>query len=90
MGAGMCLKERSLPRVVDLEFQIYQGLLRALLKGMALQVEDIVDLLTLKDNADPQDSEGFIQALELAEGATSIPNVSRISLLSACLLNSTV
>lgn len=53
------------------------------MKGMALQVEDIVDLLTLKDNADPQDSEGFIQALELAEGAAAIPNVGGIFLASA-------
>ena len=33
-------------------FQIVKDLLRQLLQGKALSVEDAVDLLTLKDNSD--------------------------------------
>lgn len=33
-----------------MDFQVFKDLLRQLLQGKALSVEDVVDLLTLKDN----------------------------------------
>jgi nuclear pore complex protein Nup133 len=47
--------------------QIFKDLLRQLLQGRTLSVEDVVDLLTLKDNDDSV--EDYARSLQLLDAA---------------------
>ncbi|PPR00501.1 hypothetical protein CVT24_005524 [Panaeolus cyanescens] len=56
---------------------IFKDLLRQLLQGKAVSIEDAVDLLTLKDNdSTPED---YTTALLLITRATNVPDARRIS-----------
>jgi nuclear pore complex protein Nup133 len=48
---------------------MFRVLVRNILQGKALGVEDLADVLTLKDNANEADLENFIVALQLLSHA---------------------
>jgi nuclear pore complex protein Nup133 len=50
-------------------YQMFRTLVRAILQGKTLGVEDVVDVLTLKDNASEADLECFLVALQLLQHA---------------------
>ncbi|KAH7910183.1 hypothetical protein BJ138DRAFT_1127105, partial [Hygrophoropsis aurantiaca] len=58
---------------------LFKTLVRDLLQGKTLQVEDVVDLLTLKDNAEGEGVEDYATALNLLARAEDMPDVRRAS-----------
>ncbi|KAF9476583.1 methyltransferase type 11 [Pholiota conissans] len=58
---------------------MFKDILRQLLQGKALSVEDAVELLTLKDNS--QTVEDFATSLHLLTSATNLPEARKVSAL---------
>jgi nuclear pore complex protein Nup133 len=50
--------------------QLYRQLVRALLQGKALPMEDVLDLLTLQDNGGENGLENYVVALDLLAHTT--------------------